>query len=112
MTNDNRVSLDTRTHLLHERVDPHDRIDPLPARPLFVPIRLPMHAIHALLLVLVDGDDDACKGRVRKDGPLAIEEPVARELDAGLDNPAERAEVVVRYVRDQEGVVGQEFVGH
>jgi hypothetical protein len=39
---------------------------------------------------------------------LAIQQPVAAELYARLDNPAEGAVVVIRDVGDEEGVVGVE----
>mgnify|MGYP007001961494 CR=1 FL=1 len=97
------------TDLLDERVDPHDRVHPFPAQSLFVPVLLSIWRHGLVRCVCVHGNDDdgeAGSGLVdvscgvsndysrdglrgvREDGAFAVQEPVAAELDAGLDHPA------------------------
>ena len=48
---------------------------------------------------------------VREDRPAAVQQPVAAELDPRLDDPPERAEVVVCRIGDEEGIVGEQAAG-
>lgn len=52
-----------------------------------------------------------CLRGMAEDRTSTVEQPIASELDAGLDDPSEGTEVVVRDIGDEEGVVGVQRSG-